>query len=99
VNLFSAYLPFMLFAFVASITPGPTNILILASSQRFGVKATLPAVAGGLSGGEPDCVYLRRGGRRGAAGASAGAYGDELDGGAVAKLDELATVPCTGGAV
>jgi threonine/homoserine/homoserine lactone efflux protein len=46
VNLFSAYLPFMLFAFVASITPGPTNILILASSQRFGVKATLPAVAG-----------------------------------------------------
>lgn len=45
-NLFSAYLPFMLFAFVASITPGPTNILILASSQRFGVKATLPAVAG-----------------------------------------------------
>lgn len=45
-NLLSAYLPFMLFAFVASITPGPTNILILASSQRFGVKATLPAVAG-----------------------------------------------------
>lgn len=41
-----AYLPFLLFAFVASITPGPTNILILTSSQRFGVKATLPAVAG-----------------------------------------------------
>ncbi|WLI75235.1 LysE family translocator [Kosakonia sp. H02] len=39
-------LPFLLFAFVASITPGPTNILILTSSQRFGVKATLPAVAG-----------------------------------------------------
>lgn len=40
------YLPFLLFAFVASITPGPTNILILTSSQRFGVKATLPAVMG-----------------------------------------------------
>lgn len=38
--------PFLLFAFVASITPGPTNILILASSQRFGVKATLSAVMG-----------------------------------------------------
>ncbi|HEY3589904.1 MAG TPA: LysE family translocator [Buttiauxella sp.] len=38
--------PFLLFAFVASITPGPTNILILASSQRFGVKATFPAVVG-----------------------------------------------------
>ncbi|MCT4703002.1 LysE family translocator [Enterobacteriaceae bacterium H20N1] len=38
--------PFLLFAFVASITPGPTNILILANSQRFGVKATMPAVLG-----------------------------------------------------
>ena len=43
-NTFYLYLPFMLFAFVASITPGPTNILVLSSSQRFGVKATLPAV-------------------------------------------------------
>ena len=39
--------PFLLFAFVASITPGPTNILIFSSSQRFGVKATFPAVVGG----------------------------------------------------
>lgn len=45
-NLLHNSLPFLLFAFVASITPGPTNILILASSQRFGVKATLPAVVG-----------------------------------------------------
>ncbi len=43
-NMFYTWLPFMLFAFVASITPGPTNILILSSSQRFGVRATLPAV-------------------------------------------------------
>lgn len=45
-NTLYTWLPFMLFAFVASITPGPTNILILASSQRYGIKATLPAVAG-----------------------------------------------------
>lgn len=48
-NMFYAWLPFMLFAFVASITPGPTNILVLASSQRFGVKATLPAVVSGCA--------------------------------------------------
>ncbi|HEY1844728.1 MAG TPA: LysE family translocator [Buttiauxella sp.] len=45
-NPFYASAPFLLFAFVASITPGPTNILIMSSSQRFGVKATLPAVLG-----------------------------------------------------
>ena len=45
-NTLYSYLPFMLFAFVASITPGPTNILILASSQRYGIRATLPAVFG-----------------------------------------------------
>ena len=38
-------LPYLLFAFVASITPGPTNILILTNSQRYGVRATLSAVA------------------------------------------------------
>ena len=37
-------MPFLLFAFVASITPGPTNILILTNSQHYGVKATLPAL-------------------------------------------------------
>ncbi|MFK3703781.1 threonine/homoserine/homoserine lactone efflux protein [Raoultella sp. BIGb0138] len=39
-------LPYLLFAFVASITPGPTNILILTNSQRYGVRATLAAVVG-----------------------------------------------------
>ncbi|MGG5839769.1 LysE family translocator [Huaxiibacter chinensis] len=39
-------IPFLLFAFVASITPGPTNILVLTNSQHFGVKNTLPAVLG-----------------------------------------------------
>jgi threonine/homoserine/homoserine lactone efflux protein len=36
-----------LFAFVASITPGPTNILVLTNSQHFGVKNTVPAILGG----------------------------------------------------
>ena len=40
-------MPFLLFAFVASITPGPTNILVLTNSQHFGVKKTLPAILGG----------------------------------------------------
>ncbi|WP_449554877.1 LysE family translocator [Lelliottia amnigena] len=40
-------MPFLLFAFVASITPGPTNILVLTNSQHFGVKKTVPAILGG----------------------------------------------------
>lgn len=43
-------LPFMLFAFVASITPGPTNVLVLGSSARYGVAATLPLVLGACAG-------------------------------------------------
>ncbi|AWM92442.1 lysine transporter LysE [Pseudomonas sp. 31-12] len=39
-------LPFLLFAFVASITPGPTNILVLSNSARFGFKAALPIIFG-----------------------------------------------------
>ncbi len=37
-------LPFLLFAFVASITPGPTNLLVLSNSARFGFAAALPVV-------------------------------------------------------
>ena len=39
-------LPFLLFAFVASITPGPTNILVLSHSSRWGLGATLPIIFG-----------------------------------------------------
>jgi threonine/homoserine/homoserine lactone efflux protein len=39
-------LPFLLFAFVAAITPGPTNILVLSHSARHGFKAALPIVIG-----------------------------------------------------
>jgi threonine/homoserine/homoserine lactone efflux protein len=39
-------LPFALFAFVASITPGPTNILVLSHSSRFGLATTWPLILG-----------------------------------------------------
>lgn len=39
-------LPFLLFAFVAAITPGPSNILVLSHGARFGLRATLPLVLG-----------------------------------------------------
>jgi len=39
-------LPFLLFAFASTITPGPTNILALSHGARFGVRATLPLVLG-----------------------------------------------------
>ncbi|WP_217474205.1 LysE family translocator [Stutzerimonas stutzeri] len=43
-------LPFALFAFVASITPGPTNVLVLSHSVRFGLLGALPIVLGGCIG-------------------------------------------------
>jgi len=43
---FPTLLPFLLFAFVASITPGPTNILVLSNSARFGVAAAIPIILG-----------------------------------------------------
>ncbi|QRY81822.1 LysE family translocator [Pseudomonas sp. PDNC002] len=43
----SQWLPFLLFAFVASITPGPTNLLIFSNSARFGWSAALPIMLGG----------------------------------------------------
>ncbi|MNM87684.1 Homoserine/homoserine lactone efflux protein [compost metagenome] len=42
----SQLLPFFLFALVASISPGPTNLLILAHGARLGLRASLaPIVA------------------------------------------------------
>jgi len=40
----------LLFAFVASITPGPTNILVLSNSARYGLKAALPIILGACGG-------------------------------------------------
>lgn len=44
------FLPFLLFAFVASITPGPTNILVLTNSSRHGLLRTAPIVLGACGG-------------------------------------------------
>ncbi|WP_407290723.1 LysE family translocator [Stutzerimonas zhaodongensis] len=46
----SQFLPFILFAFVASITPGPTNILVLSSSSQYGWRAALLIVFGACAG-------------------------------------------------
>ncbi|WP_431699967.1 LysE family translocator [Pseudomonas sp. BR20] len=48
--MLSTLLPFMLFAFVASITPGPTNLLVLSNSARYGFKAALPIILGACVG-------------------------------------------------
>lgn len=40
------FIPFAIFAFVASITPGPNNIMLLASGVNFGVRATVPHMLG-----------------------------------------------------
>ncbi|WP_044273478.1 LysE family translocator [Pseudomonas fluorescens] len=48
--MLSTFVPFMLFAFVASITPGPTNILVLSNNARYGFKAALPIILGACVG-------------------------------------------------
>ncbi len=37
---------FAVFAFVASITPGPNNAMLMASGANFGLRASLPHMAG-----------------------------------------------------
>ena len=44
------YLPFIAFAFVASITPGPTNILVLSHSALHGLLAALRITLGACAG-------------------------------------------------
>ncbi len=36
----------IVFAFVSSITPGPNNLMLMASGANFGLRRTLPHVAG-----------------------------------------------------
>lgn len=47
---FSLLLAISLFAFVMSVTPGPNNIMLLASGAQFGYQKTLPHVFGILLG-------------------------------------------------
>jgi threonine/homoserine/homoserine lactone efflux protein len=44
------FLPFMLFAFVSSITPGPTNILVMTNTSRYGWVGVGPMVLGACGG-------------------------------------------------
>ncbi|HWX50199.1 MAG TPA: LysE family translocator [Roseomonas sp.] len=39
-------LSFLAFAFVASVTPGPNNILVLATAATDGLRATIPLILG-----------------------------------------------------
>lgn len=41
---------FLLFAFTASITPGPNNLMMMASGTVFGLKRTVPHMAGVILG-------------------------------------------------
>ena len=42
----TSLLALCLFGFVASITPGPNNLMLLASGMNFGFRATIPHLAG-----------------------------------------------------
>jgi threonine/homoserine/homoserine lactone efflux protein len=38
--------PLVLFAFATSVTPGPNNLMLMASGANFGVRATVPHMLG-----------------------------------------------------
>lgn len=42
----SIYIPFLIFAFVASITPEPNNVMVFAIAAAHGTRAAVPAVVG-----------------------------------------------------
>ena len=48
---------FLLFAFTAAITPGPNNIMIMASGLNFGLRASLPHLLG-ISLGVPAMLLM-----------------------------------------
>ena len=54
IALFTALLTF---AFVASITPGPNNLMLLASGANFGIRRTLPHMFG-VSLGHSFMVFI-----------------------------------------
>lgn len=49
-------LPFILFALSATLTPGPNNVMLLASGANFGLRATGPHMLG-ISLGFPVMVF------------------------------------------
>jgi len=50
-------LPLMMFALVTSITPGPNNLMLLASGANFGLRPTVPHMLG-VSLGHAFMVFL-----------------------------------------
>lgn len=54
---FELLLALLGYAFVSSITPGPNNLMLLASGVNFGLKRTLPHMAG-ISIGHAFMVFL-----------------------------------------
>ncbi len=43
---FDTFIALALFAFVSSITPGPNNLMLLASGVNFGIRRTVPHMLG-----------------------------------------------------
>jgi len=54
---YDLFLALLLFAFVTSITPGPNNMMLLASGVNFGFRRTLPHILG-ISAGHSVMVFL-----------------------------------------
>lgn len=96
-SLLTQQLPFLFFAFVASITPGPTNILILSNSQRYGTRATLPAVVGACLASSAIVLMCGVGPGEALRHAPLACASDGACWRAVADVDELAAVPFTRG--
>lgn len=47
---FDVFVALVLFCFVASVTPGPNNMMLMASGVNYGVRRTLPHYAGVVVG-------------------------------------------------
>ena len=54
---YSLFIALLGFAFVTSVTPGPNNMMLLASGVNFGFRRTLPHMLG-ISAGHPLMVFL-----------------------------------------
>lgn len=54
-DFFVTLAPFILFAFTATFTPGPNNVMLMASGANYGFRATVPHMAG-ISVGFPVMV-------------------------------------------
>jgi threonine/homoserine/homoserine lactone efflux protein len=44
--MFVSLLPFLVFAFVASATPGPNNVMVFSAAATHGLRATIPLILG-----------------------------------------------------